>query len=246
MSEITTAIEKHGKRGTTGDSNKKTTSAADINRQIDAAYAAGLIKEEPIINEGKKKRGRPIKTPLDSSSNNIDPISPRVKKSTPFEAADNIKRNAFIVKLSMYKTYFYDLCGSMLEQVAPSECSLEELKVLAEACEQSIAIHGSVASAPHLIKETLKTFEKPLVSFGYSKPTSSRLSDLRYLKGYSQVIDRDPEIDYNVKRISITLSEYMPNNPYLALAKALLTTGMGYINEHKLVETVEKEEFGDL
>lgn len=230
--DISKAINKSSKNhNTKGKGNKGTVDSASIEKMVDTAYAAGLINDAP---KSPKKRGRP-------SKNDSAPQEPQINKKTPSQISEELKRSTLILKLSQYKKYFYDICGQLLDQIVPDTLSVEDLQLLCNTCEESVNISYSVMTTPFLIKTTLSNIEPYAISIGEKYPPTSSLNKLKHLRGFTDRLNRDPDADFNIKRISIQLGNLLPSNPYLGLFTSILRTGMETIRHNETLYHMHSE-----
>lgn len=215
---ITQAISKA--QGNDTSSSKQTDS---LERQVEALDFYGLVRPDGAPQQPPaRKRGRPpgskSKSPARQQQQQVPDEFPS-HSAAPRNKIDDIiekmNRTRLLTKLRAYNAYWPDICP--LSNVEFASLSCEDMERLIEMFELSVNSFSEIIDIPQTIKATIAKIEPLALNVGYSNPEHPWLSKGRYMSGFSQIIAMDPNIDRNVKLLSIRFLGRLPRNPIISL-----------------------------
>lgn len=249
---ISQAIAKSqgGGSSSSGSSSKP---VDNLERQLDAAEFYGVIKPDNP-QPGPKKRGRPpskSKSPARAAGSIQDNIPEEFPKQSPgfknIDAVlDKMNRTRLLTKLRAYNAYWPDICP-----LSPSELgtlSVPDMERLIEMFELSVNSFSEIVDIPQSIKATIAKVEPFAISMAAANPDNYWLSKGRYMAGFTGLMQRDPNVDRNVKLLSIRLLGKVPRHPLISLIYHLC--GIAFhvvsINEARANQGEVAEEYNEL
>ncbi len=224
MSSISKAIAKSQAEG----GNSKQVDA--LERQVDAAEFFGQIApDKPTTTEQKRPRGRPptkSKSPGPSQrgGQNIPDEFPKASKpKVDFQGAiHKMNRTRLLTKIRAYHAYWPDICPlSGGEFMMLDNAQLQEL---IDTFEMSVNSYSEIVDIPQGVKAAICNIESTALSIGSANSQDPFLSKGLLMGGFSQAVLQNPDIDRNVKLVSIRLLGRLPSNPYISLLYHICTT----------------------
>jgi hypothetical protein len=189
----------------------------DLERQVDALDFYGMVKSGPPPT---KKRGRPPGSKSKSPGRvpqapDEFPTTSKQKKSKVDDILDKMNRNRLLTKLRAYHAYWPDICP--LTSADLSNLTVEEMEKLIEMFELSVNSFSEIVDVPQTIKTAISNIEPVAINVGLTNPEHKWLSKGKYMSGFSSIIQTDPNIDRNVKLLSIRFLGRVPRSPIISL-----------------------------
>lgn len=208
-----------------GDSNTTGSKSNDsLERQMEAAEFYGVIKADNT-QSAPKKRGRPpaskSKSPARSTESNIPETFPtqskqhQQKTNKIDEVLEKMNRTRLLTKLRAYNAYWPDICPLSSNEL--SSLSITDMERLIEMFELSVNSFSEIIDIPQSIKATIAKIEPIAINLAASNPDNYWLAKGRFMTGFSSLMSRDPNIDRNVKLLSIRLLGKLPRHPLFSL-----------------------------
>ncbi len=247
MSAISKAIAKAG----SDSSSSKQVDA--LERQVNAAEFYGQIAADHPT-EQPKKRGRPptrnvSKSPGPSKiEQHIPDEFPKTGKKTTAAKFDEViykmNRTRLLTKVQAYNSYWPNICP--LTNGEFMHLNNQQLEELIETFELSVNSYSEIVDVPQAIKHTIANIEPLALQIGAANPDHPWLSKGRLMGGFTQALYSNPNIDLNVKLISIRLLGRLPRNPYISLLYYIATTAFGVVKQNATSAQQVGEEYKDL
>ncbi len=213
---ISQAISKA--QSTEGGSSKQ---QDKLESHVEALDFYGMVRPEGApVSSGPKKRGRPpgskSKSPARQEVPNEFPAASSTKATKKIDDILNkMNRARLLTKLRAYNAYWPDICP--LSNVEMTGLSIEDMERLIEMFELSVNSFSEIIDIPQSIKGAIAKIEPLAIQTAITNPTHPWLSKGRYMTGFSQMIAMDPNIDRNVKLLSIRFLGKLPRNPVISL-----------------------------
>ena len=187
-----------------------------LESQVEALDFYGLVRSDAAPAPGPKKRGRPPGSKSKSPARNVPEEFPQSRPSQKIDAIiDKMNRTRLLTKLRAYNAYWPDICP--LTNVELGALSIEDMERLIEMFELSVNSFSEIIDIPQSIKGAIAKLEPLAIQTAVTNPTHPWLSKGRYMTGFSHMIAMDPNIDRNVKLLSIRFLGKLPRNPVISL-----------------------------
>jgi hypothetical protein len=226
-----------------------------LERQLDAAEFYGYIKpNNPQVASQQtqpKKRGRPPGSKSKSPARTIDdvpdfPTTTPHKKSKIDEVIDSMNKNRLLTKLRAYNAYWPDICP--LTNIELASLEIADLERLIDMFELSVNSFSEIVDIPQSIKATIAKLEPIAINLAATNPRNPWLSKGRYMSGFSELMVRDPNVDRNVKLLSIRMLGRLPRHPLLSLFYHICGIALHVIsiNEAREQHATVSEEYQNL
>lgn len=222
-----------------------------LERQVNAAEYYGFIKSDIEPTPQPKKRGRPptskSKSPARGSMTIPDEFPKQSKSKVSIdEVLEKMNKARLLTKLRAYNAYWPDICP--LTTVELGSLSTVDMERLIDMFELSVNSFSEIIDIPQSIKATIAKIEPLAINLAASNPDNHWLAKGRYMSGFSSMISRDPNIDRNVKLLSIRMLGRLPRHPLLSLLYHIC--GIAFhvvsINEARETSVEVSEEYNEL
>lgn len=238
-SALNSLIEKRSM----GKSGKETGVNADA--RIDAAIEAGLIK---IDEPPKKKRGRPpTKSPGPSKTEIMTTGEKEVDNQKKInQIINNTKKKRLITQLRAFYLYFPNICREAIDSLVLEELTIPQLQQLYDNFEDTVLMTTELTSIPSSIKSVLTRAETTLTAIGLKNQGHPIAGELVKVQGMASRIESDPDIDKNVKLISVKLAGRLPRNPYLNTIAGMIRCAWDAYNVNCAAEQCQQGEYSNL
>lgn len=201
----------------------KTNKTDSLEKQVEAAVEAGLIPPETVGGQAKKTRGRPKTKSVEPPAQRLLPEEAKIENEKKLQnIINNAQKRRLIQQLKAFSVYFPEVCSESMNSLILDELTVDQLQRLYTTLEDCVLGYSEITSIPVTIKKVLGNAETTLVGIGASNPAHPVLGELLKLNGLSEGIDRDPEIDRNVKLISVKLAGRLPRNPYVNILTGIV------------------------
>ena len=233
MSSISKAIAKSQADG----GNSKQVDA--LERQVDAAeYFGQIAADKPSAPEQKRPRGRPptkSKSPGPPKMNVPDEFPKASKPKIDFSGAiHKMTRTRLLTKVRAYNAYWPDICP--LNSSEFMHLNNDQLQELIDAFEMSVNSYSEIVDIPQGVKAAICNLESAALSVGAANREHPLLSKGLLMGGFSQAIRQNPDIDRNVKLVSIRLLGRIPSNPYVSLLYHIGMTAFKVVEHNASVQ----------
>lgn len=250
MSSISKAIAK----SQADSGNSKPVDA--LERQVAAAEFYGQIApDHPPPTEAKRPRGRP---PTKSKSPGPPParsepqkIPEEFPKKTPAKKAEfdgvlhRMHRTRLLTKVRAYHSYWPDICP--LSSGDFMQLDNAQLEQLIEAFELSVNSYSEIVDVPRGVMAAIGNIESFAMKVGAANREHPLLSKGLLLGGFQRAIESSPDVDRNVKLVSIRLLGRLPSNPYISLLYHICMIAMKVIQYNEAMQNQPvPEEYKDL
>lgn len=212
----------------------KTTKSDSLEKQVEAAIDAGMIPAETVGGPAKKTRGRPrTKSVEPPPPQNLLPEEQKIENEKKLQGIlNNAKKRRLIQQLRAFSTYFPEVCSEAMNSLTLEQLTVDQLQRLYESLEECVLGYSEITSIPITIKKVLGNAETTLVGIGASNPSHPVFGQLIKMTGLSEKINRDDEIDRNVKLISVKLAGRLPRNPYLNILTGIVRVAFEVYKEN--------------
>ena len=197
---------------------------ADLEKQLDAAIDAGVIN----LEEGNKKkaRGRPRTKSIDKGVPEM--LTAEEKKVQNDKRVNSIIENAnkrrLINQIKAFGAYFPHIVKEHANDLVLDELTVEQLQRLYACYEDNVLGYSELSTVPYTLKKLLAKVEDGCVTIGMANSEHPVLGELVKLEGLAEEIKNDPDIDTNVKLVSVKLAGKLPRNPYINIVSGIVRT----------------------
>lgn len=219
---------------------------------MDFAAEQGLINVDVSTNtrkstsKGPTTRKRTNSANAPKTSEMLTPEERRIENEKKLQSIINgTNKRRLISQLKAFQAYFPDIAAGMsglsLEDLEPAQ-----LQRLYDCFEENVLSSSELSSIPATIKGILGKAEDTLMAVGISNYDNPYLSPLTKVHGMSEAINRDPDIDRNVKLISVKLAGRLPRSPYLNVLSGMIRVGWDCVIRNTAVPTESDPKFSKL
>mgnify|MGYP001209336913 CR=1 FL=1 len=222
----------------------------NLERGLDVLESYGCIKPDNP-QSGPAKRGRPPKSKSKSPGRaeaGLEPPSefPRATPSKVDAIIDKMNRTRLLTKLQAYNAYWPQICPLQPGELA--SLSAEDLQRLVDMFELSVNSFSEIIDIPQSIKTTIAQLEPFAINVAAKNPNSYWLSKGKYMTGFTDVMNSNPNVDRNVKLIAIRLLGKFPRNPILSLVYQIASVAFTVIqyNQAREANIQVSEEYANL
>lgn len=218
--------------------SKSISKTSDLEKQLDAASEAGMVPGLNAPVQPKKKPGRPStksKERAPTSEKTPEMLMPEEKKIENDKKVNaiiaNAKKRRLICQIRAFSCYFPEVTRDAVTALSLEELNVQQLEGLYNCFRDSVLGASEVTSIPLAIKKLLGKTETTLVGIGMSNPEHPVLGEFIKMNGLASRIERDEEIDVNVKLLSVELVGRLPRSPYLNILQGIVRVGWDLYNE---------------
>lgn len=188
----------------------------NLEKQLEAGIEAGLVNMEGVP-QTKKGRGRPktksVEPPVKPM---LTPEESKFQNELKLqEIISNAQKRKLICQLKAFCVYFPDVTRDAITAFSFEELTVDQLQRLLTSFEDSVLGASEVTSIPLTLKKLLGKVETTATGIGAANYDHPVLGELIKMEGLAERIYRDPDIDTNVKLISVKLAGKLPRNPYI-------------------------------
>lgn len=179
---------------------------------LDAMKLEGILKEPAVL---PKKRGRPP-----GSTNSKSP-SRKTQKTTAEDATaeqlkERIRHRKLMRQIEALASFFPEFQEEFASMNLRNQSS-EGLQELIEECKNTLQTRNEVMQYPRLFGSAINKLETGAFLAAAKNPNDPLLKHGLHLKGLSEAVAQNQEIQDDVKLISIDMMGMMPTNPWLRL-----------------------------
>lgn len=246
MSSISKAIQKA--QSDTG--NSKPVDA--LERQVAAAEFYGEIASDKPQAEAKRPRGRPPTKskspgPPPKTSQNVPNEFPKASKpKVNFDSViHKMTRQRLLTKVRAYNAYWPDVCPLSSGEFMSLDNT--QLQQLIDTFELSVNSYSEIVDIPRGVKTAIGKLETVGMAVGAANREHPLLSRGLLMGGFSRAIEHNPDIDRNVKLVSIRLLGRLPSNPFISLFYHTCMTAFSVIQHNDDVQNAPvPEEYKEL
>lgn len=203
---------------------------------LDAMKLEGILKDPGTL---PKKRGRPP-----GSTNSKSPSRKTQKTSeedaTAEQLKERIRHRKLMRQIEALASFFPEFQEDFASMNLRSQSS-EDLEELIEECKNTLQTRNEVMQYPRLFGSAISKLETGAFMAAANNPHDPLLKHGVYLKGLSQAVAQNQEIQDDVKLISIDMMGMMPTNPWLRLVFNLGNLAMD-VYAHNAQHTEETKE----
>lgn len=201
----------------------KSSKGDNLEKQLEAGIEAGIVNLDSVPH-AKKGRGRPktksVEPPVKPM---MTPEESKFENEKKLQAIlNNAQKRRLICQLKAFCVYFPEVTRDALNAFSFEELTVDQLQRLLTSFEDSVLGASEVTSIPMTLKRILGKVETTAVGIGTANYSHPVLGELIKMEGLSERIYKDPEIDTNVKLISVKLAGKLPRNPYVNIVSGIL------------------------
>lgn len=214
-----------------------------LEKQVDAAIEAGLIPSLAPQQPVAKKRGRPStkskerqqQPQLQQQDESVEMLMPEEKRIENEKKVHAVitaaKKTRLIAQLRAFSVYFPEITHDAVQTLVLEELDVKQLESLLKCFRENALGASEITSIPLAIKKILGKTETTLVGIGMANSDHPVLGELVKMSGLAEKIEKDKEIDTNVKLISVELVGRLPRNPYLNILQGVVRCAWDLYNE---------------
>lgn len=203
--------------------SSKSSKADNLEKQVAAGIEAGMISLDDS-QPAKKSRGRPKTKSVEPPARPM--LTPEESKMENEKKLQSIlsgaQKRKLICQLKAFCVYFPEITRDAVNAFSFEELTIDQLQRLLTSFEDSVLGASEVTSIPLTLKKLLGKVETTAVGIGTANYKHPVLGELIKMEGLSKKIAEDPDIDTNVKLISVKLAGKLPRNPYMNIVTGIV------------------------